>query len=217
MKLTFSTLLLIAILTLSCSPKVETEHIQKQKFDSLYYPEQKVKLEEDEGVFGRFEDAKFKLDYYHNEGYSTGNRYWYEIIIIDSMVVLYFDSPQNDDWNNVHYHKSFILDENEAKMIKNKVKMADLDQKTEGFPEWRDWSGSGYGENRLIIESEDVNVAGGMIYNNIFNDDEDFESSISEDMKASSSISGNYESLFKELEKLFDSLPFLLEDKNRSY
>lgn len=216
--MTFGTLLFLAVLALSCSPKKETTRIQKSKFDSTFYPEQKKDIEESLGVFGQFENAKFKLDYYHNEGYSTGNRYWYEIIVIDSLLVLYFDSPQNDDWNNVHYHKSLILMQNEVKMIQNEVKLADLGQKSEGFPEWRDWSGSGYGENRLIIESDSLNIAGGMIYNNIFSDDEDdFEASIVQDMNASSSISGDYLSLFEELEKLFDSLPFLLEDKNQTF
>ena len=37
------------------------------------------------------------------------------------------------------------------------MEKADLHQKSEGFPHWSDWSGSGYGENRLYIESEKTN------------------------------------------------------------
>jgi hypothetical protein len=201
----------------SCTSKTISPIRGKPRSD--YKTETKLNdpsLEKD-AVFEGFENAKFKLDYFHNEGYSTGNRYWYEVIIIDSMLVLNFECPQNDDWNHVYYQKLIILDEKKLKSIKKEVNLANLHQKTEGFPYWSDWSGSGYGKNRLYIETNELSLAGGMIYNNIFGDHEVTEVSISDDMRASTTISGDYESLFEELEKLFDSLPFLMKEKDRVY
>lgn len=164
-------------------------------------------------IFDGYEYANFKLDYFHTEGYSTGDRYWYEIIIIDSLLILNFNSPQNDDWNYISYQKQIILYE-ELENIKQVVDDAKIHQKTEGIPHWSDWSGSGYGENRLYIESEKFNIAGGMIYNCMGYGAEDSRSTIQKEKDESTTIGGNYELLFKELEKLFENLPFLIEDKN---
>lgn len=195
--------------------KLEENPIEKNHIDTM-----NVKIDSTDqsiNVFEGYENVKFKLDYYHSEGYSLGDRFWYEIIIIDSMLVLYFDCPSNDDWHYVHYHKSLILTDNDLESIGNKVNSAELYQKSEGFPHWSDWSGSGYGENRLFIESDELNIAGGMIYNCISYEGDDFETSMIRDVNESSTIGGEYLFVFKELEKLFDSLPYLLEDKNRHF
>lgn len=168
-------------------------------------------------AFTGYESANFKLDYFHTEGYSIGDRYWYEIIIIDSLLTLYFNSPLNDDWNKIHYHKSLIIDSKQVEQVKNLLKKTNIHQKSEGIPAWSDWSGSGYGENRLYIESENLTVAGGMIYNCIGTDRDDLIGLNRTQRLESSTIGGDYETFFIELEKLFDSLPFLMTDKNIIY
>jgi hypothetical protein len=67
----------------------------------------------------------------------------------------------------------------------------------------------------LRIESENVNVAGGMIYNCMGLGEEDLEKMNKKQRKESTTIVGNYEFLFTELNKLFESLPFLMKHKNK--
>jgi len=45
----------------------------------------------------------------------------------------------------------------------------------------------------------------------------EFQNRIQKEKEESTTIGGDYETLFKELEKLFDSLPFLMEDKNNGF
>lgn len=221
MKILFYSLLILQVLN-SCNSKsdfVTEENLSEKVVTDTTDIEVLDSTNQTKDVFEGFEYAKFKLDYYHNEGYSLGDRYWYEIIIIDSMLVLYFDCPLNDDWNYIHYHKSLILSDSQLESIKSKVYAAELFQKSEGFPHWSDWSGSGYGENRLHIDSENLNIAGGMIYNNIYFASQDIdyvEDEMVREMQESSTIGGDFILVFKELEKLFESLPFLLEDKKQS-
>ena len=168
-------------------------------------------------IFEGYESATFKLKYLVTEGYSISDRYEYEIIIVDSLLILNFHCPKNDDWNFIEYQKHMILHDEQLERIKWVLKKARLSQKSEGFPHWSDWAGSGYGAYRLHIESENVNVAGGMIYNCMGSGEEDLEKMNKKQRKESTTIGGNYEFLFTEIKKLFDSLPFLMEDKNRKY
>lgn len=165
-------------------------------------------------IFDGYEYANFKLKYSLTEGYSLNYRYAYSIVIVDSLMILNFQCPKNDDWDFIQYQKQTILKDSQLERIKWVVKKARLSQKLEGFPHWSDWAGSGYGANRLYIESEKINVAGGMIYNCMGTGEEDMDKINKQQRKESTTIGGNYEFVFTELEKLFDSLPFLMEDKD---
>jgi hypothetical protein len=218
MKIIFYTLLIL-LLSSSCSSNFELEKIDLPNNDTLKLVEVEEVFDstkQTNSVFEGYEYANFKLNYFQTEGYSTRDRYWYEIIIVDSLLILNFNSPQNDDWNYISYQKQIILYE-ELENIKQVVDDAKTHQKTEGIPHWSDWSGSGYGENRLYIESEKFNIAGGMIYNCMGYGAEDSRSTIQKEKEESTTIGGDYELLFTELEKLFESLPFLMEDKDRKY
>lgn len=164
-------------------------------------------------VFEGVEKASFKLDYYHSEGYSSGSRYWYDIIIVDSLMILNFKSPDIDDWNYVSYQKQVELSDSALSSIKSLVKSLKIGQKRKGIPRPL---GSGYGSEILHIEWGELSISGGATYMCIGGDDgiEDYHSRIKEEKKQSSSISGDYETLFLQLTGLFDSLPFLLNDKD---
>lgn len=164
-------------------------------------------------VFEGVEKASFKLDYYHSEGYSSGARYWYEIIIVDSLLILNFKSPDIDDWNYVSYQKQVELSDSALSSIKSLIKSLKIGQKRKGIPRPL---GSGYGSEILHIEWEELSISGGATYMCVGGDDgkEDYHSRIKEEKKQSSSISGDYEALFLKLTGLFDSLQFLLNDKD---
>lgn len=156
-------------------------------------------------------NLSFKLDYYHTEGISTSDRFWYEIMVLDSLVILNFKSPESDSWNFISYQKRMIINDSALAALRRSVKMLGIGQKRKGIPEWL---GSGYGADRLFIESKDTHVAAGTVFMCIGNDKDvlTYNRRIRSEKQQSSSISGNYEKFFKELEYYFMSLPILKED-----
>ena len=167
-------------------------------------------------VFKDAPNAKFKLDYYHTAGYSTGDRYWYEILIIDSLLILNFKSPHNDDWNYINYQKQEILTSETLSEISSTLNRLDVKQKTKGIPMP---PATGYGADRLFIETPDLKVSGGTVYICVGADSspEDYEKRISKEKQISTTIDGDYQKLFDHLKLLFDDLPELLESKNIKY
>lgn len=161
-------------------------------------------------VFSDVKNAKLKIDYYHTDGYSTNDRYWYEVIIIDSLMILNFNSPQNDDWNYINYQKKIILNENQILKIKNKITDSKLKKKIKGIPLPE---GSGYGADRLFLEMDNLKIAGGTVYMWIGEEMtvKEFEEKVKKEKAHSSTISGDYQAVFDLLEELFTDLPFLLE------
>ena len=209
--------LLTLLLICSCTSKTEAET------SDVILPETLEIIETDTvkeiSIFEGFEDANFKLNYFHTTGYSSGNRYYYEVILVDSLIILNFKSPQNDDWDYISYQKRFVVENDQLEKIKEVVNKANLYQKNEGIPNWGDfdWCGSAYGAKKLWVESENINIAGGMVYLTIGEGNENskkYKKRTGDEMKKSTTIGGDYETLFIELEKLFKSLSVLMEDKN---
>lgn len=165
-------------------------------------------------VFGQLPAGKFKLDYYHTDGYSSGNRYWYEIIIVDTLLIFNFKSPSNDDWDYINYQKQSIIDSDSLKNILRKIQNSNIQQKVKGIPIPQ---GSGYGGDRLYIESAEVKLAGGTVYMNVGLDmpEELWQKKIQIEKETSSTISGDFQGLFNYLESLFVDLPILLNSKNK--
>lgn len=168
-------------------------------------------------VFKDVATASFKLNYYHTEGYSSGNRYWYEVIVIDSMIMLNFKSPLNDDWDYVYYQKQLLISDSVLSNVKRLIKSLGITQKRKGVPLPQ---GTGYGANRLYIETADLQVAGGDVYIAIGGPDtqtqEQFLAGIDKERQQSTSIGGDYRRLFFELEQLFPMLPSLLKDMEKN-
>jgi hypothetical protein len=86
------------------------------KPDALYSTEQTPT------VFEGYDYANFKLKYLVTEGYSLSDRYSYEIIIIDSLMILNFRCPKNDDWDFIQFQKQMILEDEQLERIKWVVK-----------------------------------------------------------------------------------------------
>ena len=160
-------------------------------------------------VFEQAPNSKFKLDYYHTDGYSTYNRYWYEILIIDSLLILNFHSPANDDWNYINYQKQLVE-------IKQAIETLGIQQKVKGIPLP---PGTGYGADRLYIESPEMQITGGTVYITIGAETsvEQFNRRIALEKEISTTLGGDFQKLFNKLEELFTDLPMLIESKNREY
>ncbi|MBD81560.1 MAG: hypothetical protein CL840_21760 [Crocinitomicaceae bacterium] len=162
---------------------------------------------------GSFE-ASFKLDYYNSTGYSFRDRYWYEVIILDSLVILNFKSPDNDDWDYVSYQKRFVLGPDEQKEIEDLVIECGIKQKIKGRPLP---PASGYGAEKLFIETPELKVAGGLVYVAIGDGSEQDDIRMQKERQLSSTIEGDYDRFFKALETLFKDLNYLIESKDKEF
>jgi len=183
----------------------------------LEYAREPVEIDTSElKVFEQASDFQFKLDYYHTDGYSTGDRYWYEVIILDTLLILNFNSPDNDDWDYINYQKQVVIERDSLEKIIAFVSDSKINQKTKGMPIP---PGSGYGADKLFIESDNLNIAGGTVYMNVGLDmpEEFWKKKITIEKETSSTISGDFQIVFDYLEKLFEDLTMLMDSKDKEY
>jgi hypothetical protein len=162
-------------------------------------------------VFNGADNYSFKLDYYHTEGYSSRDRYWYEVMVLDSLVILNFQSPKNESWNYISYQKRMVISDSTLSAFKSSIKTFGIKQVKKGIPKP---DGTGYGADNLFIESPDVHIAGGTVFMAIGNDTDGnaYKARIGKEKQQSSSIAGDYENFFRQLERIFMNLPILLKD-----
>ncbi len=162
-------------------------------------------------VFEGAENASLRIDYYHTDGYSHGDRYWFEVIIIDSLMILNFQSPENSDWDYIKYQKQLVLEDSTIKQLLQTIKSSGIKQKKKGIPIP---PASGYTADNLFIETSELTLAGGTVYINLSGEesDEEYEQRIKMEKDLSSTIGGDYEVVFKQIEHLFSELHFLFGD-----
>lgn len=199
-------LILFSLITVASNSQIDTSDSYEYeiRYDTTSYD-----------VFEQAPNAKFKVDYYHTDGYSLSDRYWYEIIIIDSILILNFKSPMNDDWNYINYQKRLELDEEILQNVRKVIFDANLKQKRKGFPLPE---GSGYGSEKIYIELDGLNLAGGNVYMCIGEEssigDEEYEIRIEKEKQETSTISGDLRKVIRVLEELFTDLDYLLQSKD---
>ena len=164
-----------------------------------------------------YNNAKFILDYYFTDGISLGDRYFYEIIVTDSIVTLTFDSPDFGSYDYVKYVKRIHLEPKEIDTLKMVVKKANLKQTHQGIAHW---DGSMYSRELLILKLDNIYIAGGQTYGPIgtYSEDEpedEVKKEIEKDKRDSSSISGDYDSIINLLKKYFTNVEELYKSAYR--
>lgn len=161
-------------------------------------------------LFAEYENADFIVDYFISEGISYGDRYRCEIIVIDTIIMLAFKSPETENLNKIDFESKWELTKKQLTLLHNTLRKARLQQIKEGVPRP---DRSGFGQKVLIVKSKDISIAGGMFYSNIFDtlDKDEMERQINEDKKNNSSIGGDYESVFKVLESFFPSKEIFID------
>lgn len=174
-------------------------------------------VEVDTATSKAFEDemnCNFKLDYLHTEGYSSANRFWYKVKIRDSLITYSFESPFNDLWNAISFEKTEILSESELNRIKGGVLKTNLEQKTPGFPIPK---GSGYGADKLWLESETLSLFGGTTFMCVgpLMTAEQSQNLLLLEKTTSSTLSGDYQDFFDQIEAQFKELNMLLKNKDK--
>ena len=153
--------------------------------------------------------ATLKIEYLHTTGVSTFDRYNYEILIIDSLLKLTFESLGTPDYNEIRYYRTLVLPDSVQRQLINLINSCKLKQKIKGIPLP---TYSGYSADRLTIEKADLKLQGGLIYSALSDGNETEEESLKslkEEMNESSTISGDFETFFLVLKKQFRDLDSL--------
>lgn len=155
-----------------------------------------------------YNNAEFVIDYYFTDGISLGDRYFYEIIVTDSIVTLTFDTPDFGQFHHSKYNKQIHLDSSEVDTLKTVIKKANLKQIRKGIAHW---DGSMYTREVLILKLDNLFIAGGQTYGpeGTYADDEPddkVKKEIEKDKRDSSSISGDYDSIINLLKKYFTNV-----------
>jgi len=116
-----------------------------------------------EDPFPGYEKASFVVNWYHDEGISWGQRYHYEIIVIDTLLVTNFYSKGGGDetYHHVAYLRKRILESSELQHLKTKIKSARIKQHRIGIPR-PTFSCSGF--DVLILRMNSKQIAGGRIF-----------------------------------------------------
>lgn len=154
-------------------------------------------------------DAKLIVDYYYSEGISTGNRFSYEIMVIDSLIIVDFSSPETDTYRLLRYRKEWLLTHEQQDAIKSVLAKAGLKQKIQGIPRPE---GTAHVKQILIARSGKTNVKG-----YAHEDDVDWKIAQAQEVKESSSIGGDYLAVIDALRQLSVDLLGLLKDVYQPY
>jgi hypothetical protein len=194
MKKQFLILLFIPFNIFKCFSQVDTG-------DIVYEP-----VTED--LFKSYKNAPLIVDYYFTDGISLGDRYSYEIIIVDSLLMVAFTSPETDTYKKVYFENKTLLDQKQVDSLKSILKLANLKQTKNGIPRA---TFSAHTKEALIIKYQNISIAGGLAYSNIasYPDTEtpiQVKQEIERDRKSSSSIGGNYDLVITTVKKYFTNL-----------
>ena len=163
-----------------------------------------------ENNYKGFPEAKLIVDYFYTNGTSYGDRFSYEIILIDSLLMLGFGAPETDSYHYVSYEKKQVLTAEQVTKIKSRLTEAGLKQTKKGIPEP---DASAHEKDVLIVKYKNMDIAGGRFNHVIFPDaasDADNKKEIALERKLTSSVGGDYELVVQTLKKYFVDLPQLL-------
>jgi hypothetical protein len=163
-----------------------------------------------------FPKAKLIVDYYYTNGISYGDRFSYEIILIDSLLMFGFSSPETDSYNYISYQKKQLLTPEQVNKVKSILVVAGLKQTKRGIPQP---DASAHEKDVLIVKYKNINIAGGRFNHVIFPDSASAAQNNKEialERKLTLSVGGKYELVIKALKKHFLDLPKLLEQVHKS-
>jgi len=167
-------------------------------------------------LFPGYDNAKLVVDYFYTEGISNSERYSYEIIVVDNMLMLSFRSPETEDYYKINFKTKRTLTKKQTASLSSVLRRSRMKQIKDGMP--RPYC-SGNTREVLIIRSKELNIAGGLFYCGLFDSDDTKESiqkQIQSEEKETSSIGGNYRAVFDLLDSFFIEKKGLLKKVYRT-
>lgn len=166
----------------------------------------------DSGTFDGYEDADFKLDYYLSYGSTAYDRFTYEFVVIDSTMLLVFNSPQTQNYNLIEFRKKIIASPATLKEFKKIVDKAGLRQIKKGVPLPKS---PAYAREIIVVnyKSKQIDITGGITSSVAFDKSmtpEEMQAEMEKERKVSASVSGDIDSIRIFLEKQFPDLKRLI-------
>jgi hypothetical protein len=199
------TILLILLLSLPVTHAIG-------QVDSLDFNIKNVKYEPvTEDYFADYKGAKIIVNYYCSDGWSISDHYSYTVILVDSLLMLGFYSPETDGLRYISYEKKILLSSSITDSMEHMLNRAHLKQIKEGIPTP---TAAANTKEVLIVKYRDLNIAGGMFYYNVLQEDaspKEINAMVSKERKLTSSIGGDYESIMKAMINLFPELKSLTQ------
>ncbi|HXB11792.1 MAG TPA: hypothetical protein VNZ45_07395 [Bacteroidia bacterium] len=163
-----------------------------------------------EDYFADYKNAKLIVNYFCSDGISVTNRYSYEIVVIDSTLMMGFDSPETEALGYISYEKRQMLTHSQFQALKAILLNSDLTQKKIGIPRP---DVSAHTKEVLIVRYGDINIAGGMFHYNMLQEDQPksrIEANVARQRRLTSSIGGDYDAVIHALEGYFTDLTGLM-------
>lgn len=165
-----------------------------------------------EDYFSDYKYAKLIVNYYCSDGWSANDRYSYEVVLIDSLLMVGFDSPETEGMNYISFQKKTIIPEALVDTIKNTLGRAGLIQVKSGIPIP---VAAAHTKEVLIVKYAGINIAGGLFYYNMLQQDmpaDKINAMIAKERKLTSSIGGDYDSVILAMRNLFPDLNALMSE-----
>jgi hypothetical protein len=156
--------------------------------------------------FSDYPHAKLIVNYYCSEGWSVNDRYSFEVVLIDSLLMLGFESPGTETMRYISYQKRTVVSQAFVDTVKNLLGRAGLTQVKQGIPKPVAAANT---KEVLIIKYATINIAGGLFYNTMIQEDasqEKINAMIQRERKLTSSIGGDYESVMLAMKSYFTEL-----------
>jgi len=175
--------------------------------DSIDFNIKDVKYEPvTEDYFADYKDAKLIMNYYCSEGWSINDRYTYEVVLIDSLLMLGFYSPETESLRYISYEKKIYISSAMVDTMKNILGVAGLKQVKEGVPKP---TAAANTKEVLIVKYGNLNITGGMFFYNTLQGDasnDKINAMVARERNLTSSIGGDYDIVIKAMVKLFPEL-----------
>ncbi len=158
-----------------------------------------------ENYFSEYKNARLIANYYCSKGLTDNDRYSYEVVVIDSVLMCGFDSPETESMNYISYQRKQLLTSSQKNALRNVLDNAGLKQLRLGIPRP---DIAAHTKEVIIVNYGKLKLQGGMVNYNLQEDfsQEQKSTEAAKERRQTSSIGGNYDALINVLTGFFTDL-----------
>jgi len=160
--------------------------------------------------FKNVPEGRLILDYYCTSGFSSTNRYWYEIVVIGNKLTLSFHAFEAENFRKTDYLREYTLPGAIADQLTRVLKKAGLKQLVNGMPVPETAAAT---KEVLIARHKGIRIGGGRYNRTTFpagSRQADIDKIIAAEHAANSSIGGDFDGVVNAMKKQFTALDSLI-------
>lgn len=160
-------------------------------------------------VFPGYDTDNLVIDYFYSFGFSTIDRYSYELVLVNSLLTVNFNSQGTENFNHISYQKEIYLSATDVNKLQNAIVSCGLKQIRSGIPEP---DATGNEQDVLILKSDNTQLSGGLFSYTItdLSDTSEYNNERAKERSHTTSIGGDYDRFFKLFDSYFPGLNSLL-------